>query len=1121
MLCQVFYHEGRIVHETKMNKIKHRNQTKYLLPSFFYLPMKLTVVIFFASMMLCFANVHGQRVNLHYQQVQLKKVLVDISKQSGYTFIYDEKDLSSIFPVSITVENGNIKEALDALFEGKPLVYQIKGKSIAVTRVPKNLSSHLEEKSTTQQRTIKGKVTNRNGEPLAGVTVALKGTSTATSTGGDGTYTIVAPPEQGVLIFDYMGFATQEVVIDGKAEINMVLEEQLSDLDEVVVVGYGTQRKSDLTGAVASVDEKDFNKGPLISADQLIQGKVSGVQMLNNSGQPGGASTVRIRGNSAVTGSGQPLYVVDGVALDGRTSRPNQSGGIGTSPAGNPLSFINPTDIASIQVLKDASATAIYGSRAAYGVVLITTKRGQEGGVKIDINSSGGVANIMRNIDILNGNQYRDALNKYGFTTGDYGEDVDALGVVLRTAYNQNHNLSLSGGNVDNKYRTSFGYQDQQGIVQKTGFKRYSGAFNGNFKMLESKKLGLDVNLLTSHNMENIAPVVTDAGASGSLIGQALAWNPTRPLRNTDGSLAIEQGNIINPLAMSEAYDDRANVTNILASLSPFYKFNDWLEYRMLLSVNYSKGERRSSTRSFINIQGIQADPENDFAGGYASVANNELITKQLTHTLSFNKEVATDLNLNAVVGFEYMDFMNRGTDMNARGFGDIAVNYTDIMQATAPGNRNINSFYDPTTQLQSYFGRATFNLKERYLLTATVRIDGSTKFGENNRYGTFPSFAAAWNVKNEEFMSSTTWLSELKLRAGWGKTGNQEFPSGSSQRRYSIGFGSGEQTRPINNNENTDLRWQSDEQINIGADFGFFDGRLRGTVDFFHKKTTDLLFPQTPQYPASPDASITWINLPGEVINKGIELNLNGVIVENDDFRWDIGGNLTFVKNRVQNLGESEIIRTGSLSGQGLSDVTVQVVQNDYPLFAFVTREYLGLDEEGFSRFTDDGFVFRRVGNPNPRVLLGFSTGIDYKRFSFNANFNGVIGQDIYNNTANSVLPISNLGSRNIASELMKQGILESPANPIAASSRYIENGSYLKLANATLNYRIGDIGSSIKNLGVFLNGQNLFVITKYKGFDPEVNVNKSVNSVPSAGIDNVTYPAARTFNIGVNFSL
>jgi len=970
---------------------------------------------------------------------------------------------------------------------------------------------------------ITGRVLDETNQPLPGASVQIKELNKAVGTNEDGTFSVANIANgQYTLVATFIGYLSQQksVSISGQSvSLTFTMEPDAQGLDEVVVVGYGTQRKSDLTGAVASVGAKDFNKGPLVAADQLIQGKVAGVQMINNSGQPGGATTVRIRGNSAVTGTGQPLYVVDGVALDGRSARPSQSGGIGTSPAGNPLSFINPADIASMEILKDASATAIYGSRAAYGVVLITTKRGQSGALKVDINSSGGVSNIMRRIDILDGNQYRDALTKYGLTNGDYGDNVDALGAILRTAYNQNHNLSLSGGNDDNKYRASFGYQDQQGILRKTGFKRYSGAFNGNFKMLKSKKLGLDVNLLANQNVEDIAPVVTDAGATGSLLTHALAWNPTRPLRNTDGSLTIEQGNIINPLAMSEAYNDRSNVTTVLASLSPYYKFNDWLEYRMLLSVNYSRGERRSSTRSFINISGIMEDPKNKFLGGYASVANNELITKQITHTLSLNKEIASDLNLNAVIGYEYMDFINRGTDMNAKGFGDLPVDYTDVMQATAPGNRVLNSFNDPTTQLQSYFGRATFNFKDRYLLTATVRADGSTRFGENNRYGTFPSFAAAWNIKNEDFMADAAWLSQLKLRAGWGKTGNQEFPSGSAQRRYSYGY-DGEQKLIAVNNDNEDLKWQSDEQINVGLDFGLFGGRLSGSVDYFHKKTTDLLFPQTPFYPAAPDASVTWINLPGQVINKGVELNLNGIIVENENFRWDLGANATFVNNKVQNLGNT-IIRTGSLSGQGLSDVTIEVIQDDYPLFAMVTREYLGLDDEGFSKYTDDGYVFYRVGNPNPKVLLGFSTALDYKKFSFTANFNGALGQDIYNNTATAVLPISNLGSRNIASGLVESSILESPANPIAASSRYIENGSYLKLANATLNYRVGDIGSSIKNLSMFVNGQNLFVITKYKGFDPEVNVNKSVSNVPSAGIDNVTYPPARTFNLGVNFSL
>lgn len=975
-----------------------------------------------------------------------------------------------------------------------------------------------------QNGSIRGRVLDEQNQPLPGASVQIRELQRSVGTDengnfnlegvADGTYTLVA---------SYIGYRASEasVTVSGNPVVqNFTLNPDAQGLDEVVVVGYGTQRRSDLTGAVASVGEKDFNKGPLVAADQLIQGKVAGVQMINNSGQPGGATTVRIRGNSAVTGTGQPLYIVDGVALDGRSARPEQSGGIGTSPAGNPISFINPADIASMEILKDASATAIYGSRAAYGVVLITTKRGQSGDLKVDVNSSVGVSNIMRRIDILDGNQYREALNRYGFTSGDFGDNIDALDAILRTAYNQNHNLSFSGGNEDNKYRASFGYQDQQGIVEKTGFRRLSGAFNGNFKMLKSKKLGLDVNLLTNQNIENIAPIVTDAGATGSLLTHALAWNPTRPLRNPDGSLLIERGNIINPLAMSEAYNDRSNVSTILASLSPSYKFNDWLEYRMLLSVNYSSGERRSSTRSFINIPSIMEDPDNNFLGGYASVANNELITKQLTHTLSFNKEIVDNLNVNAVIGYEYMDFVNRGTDMNARGFGNLPVDYTDVMQATAPANRVLNSFNDPTTQLQSYFGRATFNFKDRYLLTATVRVDGSTRFGENNKYGTFPSFAAAWNIKNEDFLADATWLNQLKVRAGWGRTGNQEFPSGSSQRRYSYGFQGGEQRIIAVNNENANLLWQSDEQLNIGVDFGFFGGRLSGSADYFQKRTSDLLFPQIPFYPAAADASVTWINLPGQVVNKGLELNLNGVVIENDNFRWDLGGNATFVSNNVEDLGNT-IIRTGSISGQGLSDVTVEVIQDNYPLFAMVTREYLGLDEEGFSRYTDDGFVFYRVGNPNPKVLLGITTALDYKNFSFTANFNGALGHDIYNNTANAVLPISNLGTRNIASELVNSSILESPANPIAASSRYIENGSYLKLANATLNYRVGDLGNAIKNLNVFVNGQNLFVITQYKGFDPEVNVDKSVSDVPSLGIDNVTYPPARTFNFGVNFSL
>jgi len=967
------------------------------------------------------------------------------------------------------------------------------------------------------QTVVKGIIFDSDKLPLAGATIQVAGTNTKTQSDAEGKYQITVPSTTSKLTVSFVGFETQTVNVNNQTQINITLT-SLNNLDAVVVVGYASVRKSDLTGAATTVSAKDFNKGPLNAPDQLIQGKVAGVQMINNSGQPGGASTVRIRGNSAITGTGQPLYVVDGVALDGRSARPSTSAGIGTAPDGNPLNFINPSDIESMEILKDASATAIYGSRAAYGVVLITTKRGKSGDTKIDFSASAGVSNIARRVDVLSGDEYRAALSKYGLTNGNFGNSVDALDEITRTAYNQNYSVGISGGANGNTFRASLGYQDQQGIIKTTDFKKYSAGFNGNFKFLESKKLGLDVNMISNQYLEKIAPITTDAGFTGSLISQALSWNPTQSFYNPDGSLFIDYGSTtINPLAALAANNDKAKVSTILGSVSPYYKITPWLEYRMLASVNYSTGIRRASTRSTLNLQGIQ--PSGDFLGGYASYSNTELVTQQFTNTLNFNKEIVSKLNLNAIIGYEYSNFINKGTVNTATGFGNIDADYTDAFQTTAPANRTFSAFNNPTTELQSYFARAIFNYDNRYILTATFRADGSTKFGKSNRYGYFPSFAAAWDIKKEGFLASTEWIDQLKLRVGYGKTGNQDFPSGSAQQRYDFGNSNGAPTLVAINNANPNLKWQSDEQTNVGVDFGFLKGRLTGSLDYFHKKTNDLLFPQISFVPAVGGNVPTWVNLPGQIINKGLELTINGNIVETDNISWSLGGNATFIKNKVQNI--TGIIKTGSLNGQGLSGVTTEVIQNGLPLFAMVTREYKGLDANGFSIYTDDGFTNYYVGNPNPKVIMGLSTNFRYKKLSFTANFNGAFGQSIYNNTANSVLAISNLGTRNISSALVSLPVAESLANPIAASSRYIEKGDYLKLANATLNYNIGNVGKSIKSLNIYVNGQNLFVITNYSGFDPEVNVNKSVSGVPSAGIDYTAYPTARTFNFGVNFSL
>ena len=976
-----------------------------------------------------------------------------------------------------------------------------------------------------QTQTVSGTVTDKKGEPLPGVTVTVQNTKIATSTNSQGAYTLNNVPSQGVLVFTGVGVSTKQVTISGNSIVNTDVETTVGNLNEVVVVGYGTARRKDLTGAVSTVQAKDFNKGTYTSADQLIQGKVAGVQMINNTGQPGGASTVKIRGNSTVTGSGQPLYVVDGVQLDGRSPRPGLGdvGLGGSNPGNNPLNFINPADIATIDVLKDASATAIYGSRAAYGVVLITTKRGQSGQPKIDFGVSTGFSKIAKKLEVLDAAQFRKALPYYGLSNAnDKGSSVDALDQILRTGLVQNYNMAITGGNENAKFRASFGVLDQEGIVKKTGIKKYTANLSANFKFLEKKNLGLDINIIPSQYLEKIAPISNNAGSRGSLIGNALQWNPTEKLtlRNAantaDSFNVVRGGDLINPVALLNAVDDNTKITTVLASISPYYKFTNWLEYRMLFSVNYGSGSRRTTIQPFMNFNDV-------LDRGRALIGSNELTTKQLTHTLNFNKKIASKLNLNAVAGFEYNTYSNKGFNMGGfgqlpGGFGNYGLDFTNYIQFTNPSNRNIGSFSDPSYELQSYFGRTVFNYDDKYLVTATFRADGSSKFGSNNKYGYFPSFSAAWNLSKENFFK-VDFINSLKLRGSWGKTGNQEFPSGAAQRRYSFG-GDGISINAVNN-FNPDLKWQSDRQAGAGFDMTMLDNRVNVTIDYFNKKTTDLLFPSEPIQPAAPGGAITWKNLAGNVVNKGLEFAINAQIVKGKDFTWDFGVNATFIKNLVSDLPAS--INTGALDGQGISGSTVEVLRSGLPINAFVTRKFLGFDKAtGLATYADDGDVLYYVGNPNPKTLLGISTSVNYKKLSLVINMNGAFGHMIYNNTLNNVINVGSINNgKNIALSVFQDPIKESFANPVTASSRFLEKGDYLKLTNATLSYAVGNVGKTFKGLNIYVTGQNLLVFTKYTGFDPEVNVDKNVNGVPSVGIEYIPYPSARTVTLGLNFSL
>ena len=954
-------------------------------------------------------------------------------------------------------------------------------------------------------QTVTGTITDaKTGEALIGANVAAKGTDTGVSTDVDGKYSINTNGAT-VLIVSYIGYAEQEVAIDGRSQINIALSEGVQT-DEIVVIGYGTSKKSDLTGAIVSIKSKDFNKGVVTAPDQLIQGKVAGVQIMSNSGQPGSGTTIRIRGNSSVRTGNSPLFVIDGVQQDGGSARPGANiTGLGNSADANPLNFINPNDIESMEVLKDASATAIYGSRGANGVIIVTTKKGKNGAPKINFNTSFGSSSILKRYDVLTGDEYRAALTDYGLTGGDDGASVDAMDAILQTGLSQNYNFSIGGGSELGNYRISLGYLDQEGIIKESGLKKYTSNIAGQFNFFD-KRLSIAYNLMAGHVSEGLAPVSTNAGFTGSLVGQALQWNPTSPLYNADGSYNVLLGSTtVNPAAMLGALDDKAETTTIFASIAPSYKLTDNLTYRFLYSVKHGVGDRRIEIADWINLDAT-------VGRGLGYIAANTLNTQQYTHTLSYANDLTDDVSFNGVVGYEYQTKKHSGFDFSGQDFLTNAVSYTDQIQSTSQGSRNMTSFRIPTSELQSYFGRAFFNIKDKYLLTATVRADGSSKFGANNKYGVFPSFSAAWNLTKEGFLPESIYT--MKLRAGWGQTGNQEFPEGAAQARY--GFGN-TGTLALENVANPDLKWETSSTFNIGLDFSILEGKVYGSLDYFHKTTSDLLFNFATIQPAP--ASRYWVNLDGEVINSGVELQLGTFLVSNENLEWTLGGNVSFLNNVLQNYTGPNVL-TGGLFGQGVSGATVQRLENGQPLNTYYVRDYTGLNDAGLSQYVDDGNSLFYLGDPNADVLLGITTNINAGDFSFGLNFNGAFGHMIYNNTANTVLPIGNLGSRNVDANLIGGSVKEDISNAITSSDRYLENGNFLKLSNATVGYTIGDI-EGIKNIRVSLTGQNLLVFTNYSGFDPEVNTVNDIDGVPSFGLEYTPYPSARTilFNIGFSF--
>lgn len=1037
----------------------------------------------------------------------IREVLPLIEKQSKYIFVYNSKTINLDKKVSIDITSSSINEIMGILLKNTSLTHEVSDRQVLI------YSKNESKQNGASPITSTGIVTDETGEPLIGVSIQVKGGTDGTVTDMNGKYSIRTNSGK-TLIFTYVGYKRLEQPVGANMNIQMISDTEM--LNEVVVVGYGTMKKSDLTGSVAAVKSKDFNKGLVSSPSQLIQGRVSGVNITNNGGEPGGGVTIRVRGSNSIRSGQDPLYVVDGVPLDISDNQPTGAtiAGVGSNADKNPLNFLNPDDIESIDVLKDASATAIYGARGANGVIMITTKKGSEGQSKVSYSAYGSISNLPKQYSMLSASRFRSFAAEKNVTIEDGGANTNWQDEIFRTAYSHTHNLSIGGGFKNGNYRASIGYQDQEGIVERTGMKKYSGRFYISQKTLNNR-LNLEASVTATRTRDQRVPLGESGGFEGDVLLSALKVNPTYPVYKEDGTYFQKSKDVRNPVAMINLTNDKTETDRLLANITGTLDIWKDLKYKMNVAFDEMKATRK-----------VTQDKELIYLTdkGTANINNVEASSFLIENYLTYNFNINTDHRFNLLAGHSYQKFRNYRYGMSENGFEvdniyyiyDLA--YGKYTQITGNSNITVN-------ELQSFFGRVNYNLMDKYLLTVNFRADGSTKFGDNNKYGFFPSAALAWRMSEEKFIKKVNFFDNLKLRLSWGITGNQEIPNKISQILLGSTNGAildgGSLVVPgitLKRTPNPDLKWERTEQVNLGLDFSIFNNRLSGTIDYFSKTTRDVLLEVYSIAPA-PTTNV-WSNVPDmKIVNKGWEIGLNGVIIDNRDWNWTLGVNFSRIRNKVKDLPMSSIT-TGKPSGPGIDGFTSQVIKSGYPIGTFWGYNFLGFDEKGKSIYEMDENgkkVEKCIGNAQPDFSINFNTGLSWKNFDLSLFFNGVVGNDIYNNLAN-VLDNLSMFSKGYNTTVHATTLPEAMDNVLDYSSRYIEDGSYLRLSSATLGYNVPLKNKKwISNLRLTLTGNNLFVITGYSGYDPEVNASRTSNGVPSLGIGWTTYPMARSYSFGI----
>jgi TonB-linked SusC/RagA family outer membrane protein len=1107
--------------------------------------MKIAFLLFFTTLMQVSAGSLAQKITYHQKDATLKQVFTEINRQTGLNVFWSPKVIRKAKKMDVDFYQTPIEEALFICLNNLSLTYSIDQKTIIIKEKEKPNDLRLKVAID-----VAGKIVDQNGKGVPGVTVKIKGSTLVAFSNAEGDYAIKSVDDDGTLIFSYVGFATQEVVINRRSHINITLLEEVSKLDEIVVVGYGTQKRKDLTGSVSSIGPKEIKLQPINSFNQALQGKVAGVQITQASNAPGGGITIRVRGTGSISGSNDPLYVVDGYPLANPAAPTGAANG--GAPYANPLSTINPNDIESIEVLKDASATAIYGSRGANGVVIVTTRRGKAGQTAVDFETYTGTQRVTKMLELGNAMDHLNLKNeqlanlgfasRFGNPTGPYPKPVSAYGdgtnwqqEVFTDARIQNHQVSITGGTEKARYLVSGNFFDQDGIVIENKFKRYATRFNLDAQLSERIKIGS--NFTISRTINN---GVNETGASYSPVGAAVSISPASPVYDANGAWQLINfgpgsgfSTVANPVAMQKTSTNALTSDRVLGNIFGQVNILPGLSARVSIGADILNARRNV----FYTPQTLVGSDRN----GYGSNGSSNNVNLLNENTLTYNKQINADHALEFLAGVTFQTNTEERAYLETEGFP----NYTLGANNLGAGDKLIASRTAlEKWGLNSYLARVNYRFKDRYLFTATAREDGSSRFGANNKFGFFPSGAFAWRVSEESFMKDIKQISDLKLRVSYGITGNDGIGLYNSLSRYVIGrsvFNDVEVlTNQIDRIENPDLKWEKTAQLDVGFDVGFFNSRLNITADYYVKKTSDLLL--SVELPATTGSTSVLRNV-GSVENRGFELAINTVNIQNagKGFNWTTSANISFNRNKVLSLANdvnrffvsNGVVQVGESVGSFYGNVFDGIWQTQADITAAGPLATAGalpgayrfkdVDGNGIYNEANDRKI---LGNGLPRFIFGFTNTISFKDFDLSVFLQGVQGNKVYN------IPRTLLDGSDPSTNMLKAAIDDhftatNPSNKRASIRQwrtpttfdyYLEDGSFMRVKNVTLGYQVPVTSKLVKKARVYISAQNLLTFTNYQGFDPEVNA--AFNNATVYGLDNFNYPPARTFILGATVS-